>query len=243
MKIAVLGTGPVGRTLSARLLGLGHQVVMGTRDPEVTHARGATGTPTATLTGTLTGTVTGPGSWRGGTFADWQAEYPAVELTTFAKAAATGEVVVNAIKGSASLDVLEQAGSANLAGKVIIDVANALDASGGFPPRLTVQDTDSLAEQIQRAFPEARVVKTLNTVTAPVMVEPGKLEDESSVFVSGNDPAAKRLVTELLLSFGHTDVIDLGDISSARGAEMVVPLWLRLMATFGTPMFNFKVVR
>ena len=124
-----------------------------------------------------------------------------------------------------------------------VQYANPLDFSQGFPPTLFVKDTDSLGEQIQRAFPRGRVVKTLNTLNADLMVDPASLGAESSVFVSGDDPAAKATVTELLESFGHTDVIDLGDISTARGTEMYLPIWLRLMGALGTAAFNVKIVR
>ena len=145
--------------------------------------------------------------------------------------------------GLAALDVLDQAGSENLAGKVLVDVSNPLDFSQGFPPTLFVKDTDSLAEQLQRGHPNALVVKALNTMNASVMVRPDSLGEPSSVFVSGDDAEAKATVTGLLESFGHTDVIDLGDLITARGAEMYLPLWLRLMGSLGTASFNIKVVR
>jgi predicted dinucleotide-binding enzyme len=126
---------------------------------------------------------------------------------------------------------------------VLVDISNPLDFSAGFPPTLSVKDTDSLGEQVQRAFPEAKVVKTLNTLTAPLMVEPKSLGASSTVFVSGDDAAAKATVVDLLTSFGHDDVIDLGGIETARGAEMLLPLWLRLMGGLGTHLFNVKVVR
>jgi predicted dinucleotide-binding enzyme len=141
------------------------------------------------------------------------------------------------------MPALEAAGADNLADKIILDISSPLDFSNGFPPTLFVKDTDSLGEQVQRAFPQARVVKTLNTLTAELMVHPKNLGQESSVFVSGDDAEAKATVTELLESFGHTDVIDLGDISTARGTEMLLPVWLRLMGAFGTAAFNFKIVR
>lgn len=222
MKIAVLGTGVVGRTLAARLVGLGHDVVIGTRDPDATRSRPPT---------------------EGVPFASWLEEHPAVGLDTFAAAAADAELVIHAVQGAVALRALEEAGAQNLAGKVLLDTCNPLDFSRGYPPTLSVKGEDSLGEQVQRAFPEARVVKALNTLTAPLMVEPVKLEEETSVFLAGNDGDAKRVVTDLLMSFGHTDVVDLGDITAARGTEMVLPLWLRLRATFGTPMFNFRVVR
>jgi 8-hydroxy-5-deazaflavin:NADPH oxidoreductase len=221
MRIAVLGTGMVGQTLAARLDQLGHEVTLGTRDPERTLAR------------------TEPDG-----FGVWAAGHPDVSVATFRDAAAGAEVVLNATTGDASLAVLEAAGAENLSGKVLIDVANPLDFSRGLPPTLSVKDTDSLGEQIQRAFPDAKVVKTLNTMNAHLMAEPRQLADgDHSVFVSGDDAAAKRTVTELLTSMGHTDVIDLGDISTARGPEMLLPVWLRLWGALGSSAFNFKVVR
>jgi predicted dinucleotide-binding enzyme len=151
--------------------------------------------------------------------------------------------VVNATDGGASLAVLDLAGADNLAGKVLMDISNPLDVSQGFPPTLFVKDTDSLGEQIQRAHPRASVVKTLNTLTAHLMVNPQVLGEETTVFMSGDDAGAKATVAELLESFGHTDVIDLGDITTARGTEMMTPVWLRLMQVLGTGSFNFKIVR
>ncbi|HEY7718627.1 MAG TPA: NAD(P)-binding domain-containing protein [Pedococcus sp.] len=225
MKIAVLGTGMVGQAIAGRLVELGHDVVVGTRDPKTA------------LTRTEVDGMGNPG------FGTWAADHAAVEVATFADAAAAGELVVNATGGSVTLSVLEQAGADNLAGKVLVDISNPLDFSAGMPPTLFVKDTDSLGEQVQRAFPQAKVVKTLNTLNAHLMVRPKELGAESSIFVSGDDAQAKALVIELLTSFGHTDVIDLGDISSARGTEMLLPVWLRLMGTLGTAAFNFKIAR
>jgi hypothetical protein len=171
------------------------------------------------------------------------AQNPSLGLVTFSEAAAGAEVIVNATNGSATLQVLELAGTANLAGKVVLDVSNPLDFSNGFPPTLFVKDTDSLAEQIQRAHPDSRVVKSLNTLNAALMVHPDLLPEATSVFVSGDDQNAKDTVTGLLQGLGHHDVIDLGDLSTARGTEMLLPVWLRLMNALGTPAFNFKIVR
>lgn len=216
----------VGRSLADRIAQLGHAVAIGTRDPRATLARSdsdAMGNPP---------------------FSVWHGDHPEVALLPFADAASLGELIVNATSGSSSLEVLDLAGAGNLAGKVLIDVANPLDFSKGFPPTLFVKDTDSLAEQIQRAFPDAKVVKTLNTVNAILMADPAKLAGaDHSIFVSGNDVDAKATVTELLRSLGWRDVIDLGDLSTARGAEMLLPVWLRLMNALGTPAFNFKIVR
>ncbi len=226
MKVGVIGTGSVGRTLAARLAELGHGVTIGTRDPAATKAR------------------TEPDAMGNPPFASWHAEHPDVPLGTFAQAAEHGEIVLNATGGSGSIDALTLAGAENLRGKVLLDIANPLDFSQGFPPFLWVKDTDSLGEQIQRAFPDARVVKSLNTMTAALMANPSQLADaDHSAFVSGNDADAKATVTALLRSLGHTDVIDLGDITTARGSEMLMPIWLRLFGALGTPIFNFKIVR
>lgn len=225
MDIAVLGTGSVGRTIAGRLAELGHAVVVGTRDPEATLAR------------------TEPDQMGNPSFASWRGEHPGVGLATFAEAAAGADLIVNASSGTATLDVLALAGADNLAGKVLVDIANPLDFSAGFPPTLSVKDTDSLGEQVQRTYPDTKVVKTLNTLTASLMVDPRSLGASSTVFVSGEDAGAKATVVGLLESFGHDDVIDLGGIETARGTEMLLPIWLRLMGALGTAQFNVKVVR
>lgn len=226
MQIAVLGTGPVGRTLAARFAALGHEVVLGTRDVADTLAR------------------TEPDGWGSPPLSVWRDTHPEVGVGSFSEAAARAELVVNATNGAGSLAALAQAGADNLAGKVLVDVSNPLDFSHGMPPTLLVKDTDSLGEQIQRAFPDARVVKTLNTMTADLQADPGQLADgDHTVFVSGDDAEAKGEVTRLLASLGHTDVIDLGDLTTARGTEMYLPLWLRLWGSLGTGIFNIKVVR
>jgi predicted dinucleotide-binding enzyme len=226
MRIAVLGTGMVGQAVAARLDELGHEVTLGTRDPETTRGR------------------TAPDGMGNPGIGTWVDQHPSVRLATFAEAAKDADLVVNATNGAVSIEVLTLAGADNLAGKVLLDIANPLDFSQGFPPTLFVKDSDSLGEQIQRAFPSTHVVKTLNTMNANVMVNPQALAGgDHSVFVSGNDDTAKKAVAELLHAFGHTDVIDLGDISTARGTEMLLPVWLRLMNALGTPAFNFKIVR
>jgi predicted dinucleotide-binding enzyme len=226
MKIAVLGTGMVGRALAGRLGALGHDVTVGTRDVAATLAR------------------TEPDGIGNPPYRQWAAANPWVRLASFANAAASAELVVNATNGAASIQILESAGRDNLAGKVLIDIANPLDVSQGMPPSLLVSNTDSLGEQIQRAFPQVRVVKTLNTMNAHLMADPKQLAGGAfTTFVSGNDADAKSVVTRLLADLGHTDVIDLGDITTARGPEMLLPIWLRLWGALGTPMFNFKIVR
>ncbi|MHB1132661.1 MAG: NADPH-dependent F420 reductase [Chloroflexota bacterium] len=161
-----------------------------------------------------------------------------------ADTAAFGDIVLNCTAGVGSLDALQMAGAENLRGKILIDVANPLDYSQGMPPTLAVSNTDSLGEQVQRALPETRVVKALNTVNAALMVNPGLLPEEHSIFVCGNDAAAKSEVTGLLRGwFGWRSIIDLGDITNARAIEMWLPLWIRLYGTLGTPLFNLRLVR
>lgn len=226
MNIGVLGTGMVGRELAGKLAELGHAVVLGTRDPAETLAR------------------RGPDRMGQPPVGEWLTAHPAVKLGSFSDAAAHGALLINATNGAGSLEALRLAGAAHLAGKVLMDVSNPLDFSKGMPPTLLVKDTDSLAEQIQRAFPEARVVKTLNTLTAPLMVNPTQLAGgDHSVFMSGDDADAKAAVADLLRSFGWRDIIDLGGLVTARGAEMSLPAWLALMGALQTHFFNLKVVR
>jgi hypothetical protein len=226
VKLGIIGTGVVGKTIAARLAGLGHEVMVGTRDPEQTLSR------------------TEPGAYGNPPFGSWQEEHPEVKLGTFEEAATHGEMVVNATAGGVSLEALELAGEDNLSGKIVMDVSNPLDFSRGMPPTLAVSNTDSLGEQIQRRFPEAKVVKTLNTMNAHLMVDPAQLAGaDHTVFVSGDDAEAKQVVTELLESFGWADVIDLGDITTARGTEMMLPVWVRLFGGLQKPVFNFKIVR
>lgn len=226
MRIGVLGTGMVGRTMSAKLDELGHDIMAGTRDPAALARR------------------TEPDAMGNPPFAEWQARHQGVRVGAFAEAAAHGELVVNATSGAGSLDALHAAGEQNLSGKILIDIANPLDFSGG-APTLLFCNTDSLGERIQRAFPAARVVKTLNTVNAHVMVDPGLVAGgEHTMFMSGNDPEAKAEVGTILGDwFGWTQVVDLGDITAARATEMYMPLWLRLFGQRGDPRFNIAVVR
>jgi predicted dinucleotide-binding enzyme len=227
MQIGIFGTGVVGRTLATALAAKGHTVMIGTRDPQATLAR-ATGSAMDKTP-----------------FRDWQAANPAIQLGTFADAARFGEALVNATSGDGAIPALEAAGADALGDKILLDIANPLDFSHGMPPTLSVSNTDSLGEQIQRAFPRLRVVKTLNSTSSVVMVNPGAVAGgDHSMFVCGNDADAKARVSGWLREwFGWRDVIDLGDITTARGTEMLLPIWLRLWGALGTPMFNFKIAR
>lgn len=227
MKIAILGSAIVGKTLAGKLASLGHDVMIGTRDPAATRAR------------------TAPGSFGDPPLSAFLAERPSVGLGTFAEAAAHGAIVFNATSGLGSLEALKLAGAANLDGKVVVDLSNPLDFSKGMPPTLSVCNDDSLGEQVQRAFPGARVVKTLNTVNAYLMVAPGMLAGgDHTMFVCGDDADAKATVTGILKDwFGWQDVLDLGGIAMSRGTEMYLPLWVRLYGALQNPMFTIKVVR
>ena len=214
MKFGVLGSGMVGSTIATKLVSLGHEVKLGSRDAANEKARAWV-------------VSAGRGASQG----------------TFADAAAFGEVVFNCTAGVGSLDALKSTGTA-LRGKVLVDVANALDFSKGMPPTLFVSNDDSLGEMIQRTFPEVKVVKALNTVAAAIMVNPGRLRGDHDIFVCGNDVAAKAQVVRLLKDeFGWKNVNDLGDITAARGTESYLHLWLRLYGALQTADFNICVVR
>lgn len=223
MNIGVLGSGIVGQSVGGKLAELGHSVVLGTRDPAKVDEK--------------KGYAPSLGEWLAGAG-------PNARLGTFAEAAAHGAVIVNALNGLVSVEVLRPL-AASLDGKLLIDISNPLDFSRGMPPAvLTYEGGASLAEEIQRALPGARVVKTLNTLTASLMVNPRQLADgDHSVFLSGDDAAAKAQAADILRSFGWRDIIDMGGLASARGAEMILPIWLQLFGTFGNPQYNFKIVR
>ena len=215
MKIGVLGTGVVGNAISTKLVQIGHDVKMGSRTANNQKA------------------------------VDWtKANGAKASQGTFADAASFGEIVFNCTSGMASMEALKSAGAANMKGKVLLDIANPLDFSKGMPPSLSVCNTNSLGEQIQRAFPETKVVKTLNTVNCNVMVNPSLVPGDHDIFVCGNDPSAKTKTAEILTTwFGWKTVVDLGDITAARAVEMYLPLWVRLFGSFKNPNFNVKIVK
>ena len=223
MKIGIIGSGIVAQTLGTKLVQLGHDVALGTRDPKKLDDK----------------------KGFGGSLGEWLAKANGkAKVVSFRDAATHGELLINATHGQNSVDALKLAGDDALGTKVLIDVSNELDASKGMPPRVGASQDSCLAERIQAAFPKLKVVKSLNTINCGVMVEPRALAGgDHSVFVSGNDAAAKAAVGELLKSFGWTDILDLGDVSSARGPEMYMAMWLRLWGATGTGMVNIKVVR
>jgi predicted dinucleotide-binding enzyme len=206
----------VGQTIGAKLIAVGHEVKLGSRTASNEKGKAWAG-------------QAGAGATHG----------------SFADVAAFGELLFNCTPGNASLEVLAAAGAENLRHKVLIDVSNPLDFSKGMPPTLFVGNDDSLGERIQRAHPELKVVKTLNTVNCELMVDANRVAaGDHTMFLCGNDGEAKASVRALLTgSFGWRDVIDLGDITNARATEALLPIWLRLWGVLKTGDFNVKVVR
>lgn len=215
MNIGIFGTGMVGATVGTKLVQLGHNVKMGSRTSNNQKA------------------------------SDWaKANGTRASHGTFEEAASFGELLFNCTSGMGSLDALILAGAKNMKGKTLVDISNPLDFSKGMPPSLSVCNTDSLGEQIQRAFPDVKVVKTLNTVNCRLMVDPAIVRGDHDLFICGNDQSAKSEITKILKDwFGWKSIIDLGDISNARAQEMILPIWVRLMGIFQSPNFNFKIVR
>jgi 8-hydroxy-5-deazaflavin:NADPH oxidoreductase len=216
MKIAVLGTGIVGDTIGSKLIDCGHQVMMGSRTASNEKAQA------------------------------FKAKHLGkADAGTFADAAAFGEIIFNCTAGHASLEVLNTAGEKNLDGKILVDIANPLDFSNGMPPTLSIVNTSSLGEEIQKKYSSLKVVKALNTMWCGLMVNPGMInKGDHNTFICGNDAAAKEKVKEILRSFGWPDknILDLGDISASRGTEMYLPLWLRIFGATNSGAFNIKIV-
>ena len=227
MKIAILGTGMVGQAIAGKMSSLRHTVYMGTRNAEETKLRQDVNRRT------------------GISFAEWHKNYPDVEVVNYENLPSDSELFVNAASGYASLEALKKVGREKFKNKTLLDISNPLDFSGGMPPSLFVCNTDSLAEQIQREFPDSKVVKSLNTMNCLIMMNPSLIPGDHSVFLSGNDSDAKAEVRSLLNSVGWKDsnIIDLGDITTARSAEMILPIWLRLRSAFNSADFNFHIVR
>jgi predicted dinucleotide-binding enzyme len=228
-KIAILGTGTVGRTYASKFISLDYDVMIGTRNVSeklADNTKDVYGSPV---------------------FSEWHALNQKVRLGTFKEAAAFGEIILNATKGSNSINALKMADINDLRGKILIDISNPLDFSKGMPPTLLpeLSNTNSLGEEIQKTFPDVKVVKTLNTMWAGLMVNPAMIGGgDHTVFISGNDSVSKEKVKEILKSFGwkESNILDLGDISTARGTEMYLPLWLRIFGAKNNGAFNIKIV-
>ncbi|MBK6566962.1 MAG: NAD(P)-binding domain-containing protein [Saprospiraceae bacterium] len=216
MKVAVFGTGTVGDTIGSKLIDLGHTVMMGSRTRDNEKAKN---------------------------FVAKNGEK--AKNGTFSEAAEFGDIIFNCTAGVASLEALRSGEEKNLAGKIIVDISNPLDFSKGMPPSLAVVNTNSLGEEIQKTFPQSKVVKTLNTMWCGIMVNPAMINGgDHNVFVCGNDTSAKEEVTNILTSFGWKDknILDLGDITKARGTEMYLPLWLSIYGATSNGAFNIKLV-
>jgi predicted dinucleotide-binding enzyme len=226
-KIAIIGTGTVGQTFAERLSALGYEVMIGTRNVKEK--------------------MSAPGGKDKPSFSDWMGNNRGVKLGSFSEAAAFGETVINVTQGGASLDALKAAGEQNLSGKILVDISNPLDFSQGMPPSLipALSNTNSLGEEIQKTFPKAKVVKTLNTMWCGIMVNPAMVnQGDHTNYICGNDQDAKAEVKNLLSDFGwkRENVLDLGGISAARGTEAVLPVWLRIWGATQNGAFNFKIV-
>lgn len=229
MKITIFGTGMVGQNLATALVGKGHSVTVGTRDVKkslATSDANAFGMPA---------------------FGTWHKSNPQIQVARFADAAASSELLINATSGAVIIDILQDVPKQNFDNKIMIDAANALDFSKGMPPRVSITDTAgaSVGERLQAAFPTLRIVKALNTISAFDMLNPTAVAGgDSTLFMCGNDAAAKVTVLELLRSYGWKDVLDLGDISNSGAMELMMPIWLRVWGKLGqTTVFNYKIVR
>ncbi len=228
-KIAIMGTGGVGQAYASKFISLGYEVMMGTRSVSEKLAN------------------TAKDGYGNPPFSEWYSANKAVKLRTFEEAALFGELILNATMGAASIAALKMANEKSLNGKILIDVANPLDFSKGMPPSLLpeLSNTNSLGEEIQKTFPDVKVVKTLNTMWNGLMVNPTMLNGgDHTVFMCGNSAEAKEKVKDILKSFGWPEksILDLGDISSARGTEMYLPLWLRIFGATNSGAFNIKIV-
>ena len=223
-KIAILGTGGVGKAFAARLTELGHEITVGTRDVSKTLEKESDAG-----------------------FKNFLSKNPKVKLATFSDAAAFGEIVINVSKGENTVDVIKAAGSANLKNKILIDISNPLDFSKGMPPSLIseLSNTNSLGEELQKLFPETKVVKTLNTMWNGLMINPALIANGDHInYICGNDADAKKKVIVFLNELGwkNESILDLGDISAARATEATLPIWLRVYGAKQSGAFNFKIV-
>lgn len=225
MKITILGTGNVARMLCERIVQLGHEVSLETRDPKTTLARPSSGNAPA--------------------FSDWMKHLPNTSLHAFGASAGSADLVFNATNGKATLQVLDLVGEAKLEDKILVDLSNPLDFSNGMPPTLFVCNDDSLGEQVQRKLPKTHVIKSLNTMNNQIMLNPEFVPGNHVVFMSGNDSDSKAVFGNFLNQTGwkRENIIDLGDITTARGAEQILPLWIRLWGAMGTSDFNFNIVK
>jgi 8-hydroxy-5-deazaflavin:NADPH oxidoreductase len=224
MKIGIFGGGMVAQTIGAKLQAKGHHVMLGIRNPAADELARPRNMAVS--------------------LAEWKTSTGA-QVGTMRDAASHGDILFNCTQGEGSLPALQAAGANAIGEKILIDVANPLDFSKGMPPSLLPQydHGTSLGEEIQRAFPKAKVVKAFNTITAAVMVDASKVPGDHDLLISGNDATAKATVSEIARAeFGWKSIVDLGDIVGARATEHLLPIWLRLWAVTGGPFHNVKIV-
>ena len=212
-RVGVLGSGEVGRRLAAGFASRGHDVMIGTRDADKPELR------------------------------DWlSGDGAGVRAAGFQEVASHGELIVLAVLGDAAEDVIAEAGRENFTGKVVIDTMNPLDFSGGFPPKLSITGEDSLGERVQRALPDARVVKAFNTIGNQYFVEPRFADGQPTMLIAGNDADAKAAVGEVLADFGWSDVFDIGGIEGSRELEAICIAWVKILGIRGGPDHGFKLL-
>ncbi|MFI6999301.1 NADPH-dependent F420 reductase [Nocardia sp. NPDC050175] len=234
MKIAILGTGAGARCHADKLTSLGHEVTVGTRDPQTTLARTETD-PMGTAP-----------------FAEFLSGRKGLTLLPFAEATAGAELIINGIDGANAVAALTAIGNDVLAGKVLIDYAVPYRYNPDIPrpwptpwgvmPALDPVDSDSLSEQIQRALPDAKVVKAFVTQEQETVVDPAEFGGDHTIFVAGDHPEAKQAATDLLRSYGWTDILDLGALYAARGMEMYAHMHCAIGLALGG-RFGVKVIR
>lgn len=213
MRVGVLGSGEVGRCLAAGFSGRGHEVMIGSRDPAKAELR----------------------EWLAG-------DGSGIEVGTFAETAAHGELLVLAVLGNAAEEAIADAGPDNFKGKIVIDAMNPLDFSGGFPPKLSIAGEDSLGERVQRALPDARVVKAFNTIGNPYFVDPSFSEGQPTMLIAGDDQSAKDTVRDVLTDFGWSDMVDIGGIEGSRELEAICVVWVKIGGARGAWDHGFKLL-
>ena len=212
-RVGVLGSGEVGRRLAAGFRGRGHEVMIGSRDPNKSELR----------------------EWLSGDGAG-------IEAGTFGQTAAHGELLVLAVLGNAAEEAVAEAGPGNFSGKVVIDATNPLDFSDGFPPKLSISGRDSLGERVQRALSDAKVVKAFNTIGNPYFVDPRFSDGEPTMLIAGDDEGAKRTVTDALADFGWSDIVDIGGIEGSRELEAICIVWVKIGGARGSWDHGFKLL-
>ena len=213
MNIGIFGTGQVAKQLAGAWRQRGHAVMIGGRSAQREETR------------------------------QW-ADAHDIRYGTFEETASFGQTLVNCTAGMHSLDALAQTNEDDMRDKVLLDVSNPLDFSRGFPPTLGIVNDDSLGERIQTRWPQLHVVKVLSTVANTVMVDPSIVPGPHTLLMCGDDDEAKSTVSRWLADdFGWRDILDLGDITQARGMEAYLLLWVRLYGAIGHDRFNIHISR